>query len=383
MKVRIKTLIKENKLLEATQLLESVTTGYRARKSLAQLEARINALTKKNRLGIISNDEASLEMNKIRLSLLELFDDYENGNDKEIIKPDHKYKYAILAAGLLFITVYFVSNSFATPEKVCLDSKVSVLVADFQTVNDKNGTDGFANSLVTRLDNLLGDDIYDVSPIGHQTRKIKRYDNYIAKEYFELTCDTSGVFINGYLNMEQKVFNIYLTMANLKMQIPKLSTDKSIVIDNPKGLEFSISEDVDFLADFILGIIKCYEGEPYEALDQFFELEKKNRDKLLEDNNLKATLAHFKGNCYAMRGDDRRASIEYQKAGQYGNKELKESAKKNTITAKEINSEMKKDPAYRDKLSKNKKEHSNFERDLERFLNKIGNGLVKVFDKIK
>ena len=383
MKEKIKNLIKQNKFSDAIHTIESYSDNIKIKKTTAALEGRYNSLKMKMQSGVLSNEQFNLELNNIRLGLLELCDDMELLEKSAKIGSKNTRVIALTVLALIMMGIILGFKLFGEKKMICADSKIAIMVADFQTTKSEHDRDGFANSLVTRLDNILQNDKYDVQPIGHQTRKVKRYDDFIKKEFFDSSCDSSGIFINGYLNTYEEVFNMYITIANLEMEAADFMLDNSISLDNPSGMEFSISNDVKFMGDFLAGILKCFEGYSYQAMETFFALEKSDNQKILNDKNFKANLAHFKGNCYAIRGDNARAKREYNKAVKYGNSEVKKSARNNMSKADEINEEMKVTEEGRAELTKNVKQHDHWETELEKVLSKIGGGLVDIFKAIK
>ncbi|MEM8528171.1 MAG: hypothetical protein AAGG68_26240 [Bacteroidota bacterium] len=379
----IKKLITQNRLFEAIQELYQLPVKGKIRKNLAVYESRLNGVNEKIRLGILSEGEANIELNKIRLGLLDICEQLNRPTEETILKDKRKIVLAAIA-GLVLVGLIFIfsrngkdKNSIAKLN--CSDHKVAVLVADFQNNEKDTYTDAFANSLVTSIDNSLNDNTYEVRPIGRQTRQIFRYNDTIRLQYFENSCDTSGLFVNGFLDPNLKVFNMYITLANMEMKAEGFSDGNSIGLDNPEGLEFSVSEDAKFLADFIVAILQSYEGKAYEALKTFFELEKEGSEGILKnDDNFKATLAHYKGNCYALRGDNKRAKEQYTIAKRYGNPEVKQAAENNGAAADEVNEKMKEDPEMRSHLSRNLSEHSQFEEELKKFLKSLGRDLDDV-----
>ena len=347
------------------------------RKVLYLLDSRLKVLKENIQLGVISSEYANIELNKIRSDLFDLYDSVHR-TDLEIDTQKRKVRIA-LASFVGLILISFFSYSIMNSKKNCEDIKTAVLIADFQNTERESETDGFANSLVTRIDNSLDDRLFDVRPVGHQTRKVKRYDDYIRKEFFDSSCDTSGLFINGFLSLEQKVFNAYITLSNLTTKIPGFSIENSLTMDNPSGIEFSVSNDARVLADLVVGILRVYEGEPYDALKTFLELEKADKNDITrKDRNFIATIAHFKGNCYAMRGDNVRAKEQYKIVQEYGNAELRQVADSNSQTADEVSALMEEDPEMKKKANQNKAEHSKFEKELVNALNSLG----KEFDKL-
>lgn len=381
---QIKTLISENRLFEAIKQIHDLKEAKKHRKDLAQIEGRLNGLNEKIRLGVLSEEIAGIELNKIRSSILDVYhklhldDDYARKKHQQ-----HKKKKTIIAAvgvgALLIISLFIFSE-----KNSCDNRKIAVLIADFQNTSGTQHTDEFSNNLATILDIELEDDIYDVSPVGHQSRQVKKYDEYIRKEHFESACDTSGIFINGLISLEHEIFNIYMTIVNLTMTSSELPPDNAIKLANPSGLVFKIKDDSKFFADFVLAILKAYEGDPYNSLERILELEKNDSSGVIKnDQNFRATVAYFKGNAYAMRGDEKRAKAAYQVVEKYGNPELKKAAEENSGKAENINSEMRKDPVLKAKLNKNISEHAGFEAELARFFRNLERGVGKILKGLK
>ncbi len=383
MKQEISNLIGKNRLFEAIQTLSKQSLKSKDRKALSLLQGRLNAVNEKIRIGILSDSDANLELNKIRNSVLDLNESVFRKAEKSSISfLQTNLGKGTIALGVILLLLggYFFKSS----EQKCDSHKVAILVADFQNVENEKEIDAFSNSLVVRMDNLLDNQIYDVTPIGHQTRNKKKYHDYIRQEYFKSSCDSSGLFVNGFLSVEDEIFNVYMTLANLRMNVPEFSKENSIDLDNPAGIDFQIKNDAAFLSDFIYGILMSYEGKPKEALDQFFALEKgDNNDILQNDKNFRATMAHFKGNCFAMRGDNKRAESQYKIVEKYGTPEIKKVASLNKLKAKKVNERMKADPDLKLLLVENLTEHTKFEKDLEKFLNNFGKEVVNIFKKIK
>lgn len=370
---KIRELITQNRLFEAINLMLAIKTNSKRKNSLALVQSRLNDLNERIRLGLISDENANLELNKIRKTLLDYCDYLEEVAENSA--PKARLKRRLIIGLVLFASLLAISASLYMVFKPlkCEERKVAILVADFQNTENAE-VDGFANSLVTRMDNALDDDVYEVTPVGPQSRKMKKYDDFIRAEHFKNTCDTSGLFVNGFLDLEDKVFNTYITIVGLVMKSPKFSNEKSLELDNPSGLGFSISDDSRFFADFLLAIIKSYEGYPFEALEKFLDLEKKDTNNIIKnDVNFKVAIAHFKGNCYALRGDSKRANEQYEVVSKFGNPEFKKIAQNNKSTAAEINKEMQEDPELKKDLEKNESEHKKMDDDFAKFLNKFRN----------
>lgn len=381
MKDEIKQLISQNQLFQAIRALEQTRLRAKSRKQLAVVESRLNEINEKIRIGVVSKENANIELNRIRNSLFELCEAIETPEER---KRRSKMLPLLIGGGLLLaIILVAVVSSAQQPE--CEDRKVAVLVANFLNEPSESGKrDGFSNNLVTKMDISLHDSLYDISPVGFQTRQIRRYHDFIEKEYFEASCDTSGIFVNGLMDKDDEIFNAYITFCNLEMEVPELSGSNAISMNNPEGIDFSVKEESSFLAEFLIAILKMYEGDIESALSDFFNLEKEDESGLTrEDESLRATLAYYKGTCYAMRGDNKRAKQQYRIVAQNGAPELVEASEQNKKVADEVTARMEKDPELRERLERNRQEHRQFENDLTAALRKIGRALERGLKQLK
>jgi hypothetical protein len=282
----------------------------------------------------------------------------------------------IYIGGLSLIAV--VAAWFFMTREHCDYPKSGVLIANFM---DKD-RDGFSNSLVTHLDNALPDSLYDVRPVGNQKREVKNYSEVIATRYFKSKCQPSGIFINGFLDREQQVFNLYANLVNMKIDQPEFVNDNSVFLENPDNVEFSIREDAKFVAQFILSIIDVYGGNEKRALENLTVLEA-NQKVNLKDPEFLATVALYKGNCYALRGDETRAKKEYQKAKKSNKPEVEMAAQHNILAANAISESYQDDPLQAKQRKRNITEHGSiekklaglFERELDRKLEEVVKGI--------
>lgn len=254
---------------------------------------------------------------------------------------------------------------FFSTRETCDYPKRGILIANFM---DKE-RDGFSNSLVTHLDNALLDSLYDVRPVGRVSREVKNYSDVIARKYFSSRCQPDGVFINGFLDREQEVFNLYANLVHLEIKRPDFVTDNTIFLENPTNLEFSIREDARFVAQFILSIIDVHSGNEKRALEALSMLEA-NKAVNMKDPEFLATVAFFKGNCYALRGDEQRAKREYAKAKKSGKPEIEMAAVKNQQAAYAISESYQDDPQQAKVRRKNINEHSTIEKTILSLLEK-------------
>ncbi|MEO0726290.1 MAG: hypothetical protein AAFZ63_17240 [Bacteroidota bacterium] len=382
MNKQIQTLISQNKLSEAIKELRKLNISARSQRNIDLIESRFNEINEKIRIGIISEESSNIELNKIRNSLIEI--NSKLGTEQNLAK-NSKSRLLLVVLGVVLILFFaFTVNYFIYGTEKCTDSKIAILVADFLNNADQNKSDAFSNNLVTKMDIDLSNNLYDVSPVGFQTREIRRYHDHIKEQYFDNSCDTSGIFVNGFFDKEDEIFNVYVTFSKLSMKVPELSSSNSISMNNPKGIDLSVREETDFLANLLLGILKLHAGNTYDALSGFFDLEMNDTEKIIENNkSLKATLAFYKGTCFAMRGDNERAKDQYDIVARNGSAELVEASIENEVIANEVTKRMNDDPILRERLNENKKEHSSFEENLRRLLNQLNTEVQKGVRKVK
>jgi predicted negative regulator of RcsB-dependent stress response len=278
-----------------------------------------------------------------------------------------RIKYMLL--GIIMI----VSGSVAyyyNQKVVCNGEKKGILIANFQNTEH----DGFSNSILTQLKQNLKDTTYDIHTVGYQPRDKENYDGYIKEKFFTNSCTPKGLFVNGFLSREQGVFNFYTSLVNTEVKLPEFISDKSVILANPKEITFTITEDAKFISDLIMAIIRVDQGDDKDGLKRIIELEKKN----IQDREVKATLAFLKGQCYALKGDEKRAAAEFRKAKDSGNGQLTMAAERNIYVSYRISREYQKSPETATVRQKNIEEQSKFEKDLDR----VNNALDKI-DKYK
>ncbi|MCB0666420.1 MAG: toll/interleukin-1 receptor domain-containing protein [Saprospiraceae bacterium] len=315
---------------------------------------------------------------------------------EEAIKVRHKLKilgipfkriirYGVL--GVLAILLLYIIRLFGTNAPECLEHRVAVLVANFQ----ETGHDGFASSVATEMDNQLENEIFDVRPVGFVSRQVPRYDREIRERYFEKQCDTSGMFVNGFLSKDQEVFNLYTTLVSMELHAPEFIQDNSIILINPPNMEFSIRDDAKFIAEFLTAVVWMYQDETKvkQALDLFCRLSGQN-EITLQDSNFITTVSLLIGNCFALRGDEERAITQYKLASEASKPEVKLAALRNQQTAREISMAYQRTPENAQKRQANIGAHSDLDRFLQKFvrlLNKGENEMTKavesIFNKLK
>ncbi len=83
MKDKVKSLIGENKLKEAIDLLLSHYKGSDNENVVLIIKSKLVELNKKENIGVIDNDQSNLERNKIRHSILNIVDEEILSKEKQ------------------------------------------------------------------------------------------------------------------------------------------------------------------------------------------------------------------------------------------------------------------------------------------------------------
>jgi cell division protein FtsZ len=77
----VRGLIQENKLSEAISKLLSIDQSHES--ELVQINGRLSSVENKNRLGVISNEEETIEVNRIRKSITEIYRQLLTSNEED------------------------------------------------------------------------------------------------------------------------------------------------------------------------------------------------------------------------------------------------------------------------------------------------------------
>lgn len=303
-------LIAKGKTKEAlAQLIDLPDSKTRAK--FVGLSNQFNTLDRDFKSGILTHEEMASKLARVNGAILADIQRLKTGKS-QIEKSSGKMLLGLSLGVLLLLMGYWLlkpgPQGIAKTMDCPPERKTAVYVAQFQ--QDK--VDGFSTSVAGELRNELEKEKYTVGGVDFQTLNNPNYYDSIRVKYFEQSCDTSGLFLSGLWDKVDQVFNCYINLFHLSVKIPGLQDQPSIILNNPPGITFSVKEDVQFLTDFVVGILKTYEGEAYEALKLFTKLEKDAI--LLQDDEVKAYVAHYKGNCYAMRGNQAQAQVNYEKA---------------------------------------------------------------------
>lgn len=300
---------------------------------------------------------------------------------QKIRKFDAKLLFSIIGGVLLLI---FIGSKLMTSGPDCDTSKIQAIVANFS--EDK--TDGFSNTLVAKLDKTLPDSAFNVKSTDFQNRNIDNYSETIENTHFKL-CDLKGLFVNGFRDEDQKVFNFYANNVGLKLNAPKYLSDNAIILTELKEATFKIEEDSEIIHDYIelwlsyyLDDSKSFIKKSYQ-FQQDHDLTQKNIKRQFElSSSLLGQLYLMRADHYAMEGNEKRALEYYKNAIKLGNKEVRKTAELNRKQAQPIADIMYEDEDLRKLRAANYIEHGKIESGFEKFIKEIGKALKSIFDKL-
>jgi len=105
----IKSLIAEDNLIEAIEKLNTIINDDSQLNELVIQSARIHELSKELRIGIISNEDASIIKNKIRSGVLELISIIKSKRNKSKNSKKKYLTYILVFSGIL-MSVYLLKN---------------------------------------------------------------------------------------------------------------------------------------------------------------------------------------------------------------------------------------------------------------------------------
>ncbi len=297
-------------------------------------------------IGIITSEVYETKLNKICLELLEIIKQAaiqieKNRREKSRLISGRKihFFYLFLMIFVGFSTIYFfrltrnrgsvknTSSELSSKKKSHQEGQIMVLIASFQS----NTEDVFSSSLIAALRKELTDNnYYKVGNANFMFGSVDQinYRDSIERMYFK--DNQKGVFASGLWKKEDKVFNCYIDLFNLKLTIPNWQTPETIILNNPTDFGLSIKNGTNFLASFILGIVKTYEGNIGEAIDLFDKLE--NSLIASEDQYVRSYILQYKGHCNTLLGNYETAKENYEIAKSIGPHKLKEVVAKNIQT---------------------------------------------------
>ncbi|MFT6333986.1 MAG: serine/threonine protein kinase [Saprospiraceae bacterium] len=289
----------------------------------------------------------------------------------------------VSAVGLLSWLILPKIFSGSSSEIKCTDHKIAVIIASF------NGEerDGFSNTVLTKLDKELENIYYDVRSTGFQDRSMSRYNEYIENIYFKSTCDTSGIFVNGFRSEEEKVLNLYASIVNMKLHIPEYLDSNNIFLVSPSQLEFETTKDAKFVSDYILFVLNSYKNSSAQIIEDSYKFQQKynlsnKTEKNRKGKSVLGSIYLIRANQYALDGNDLRANENYLSAEEYGNEKIDDAAKINRTKVTPIVSIMKSDSELKKIRRANIRAHKKIESKFEIFLKKIGKALDNFARKI-
>jgi len=295
---------------------------------------------------------------------------------QKVKKFDTKLLFSIIGG---IVLLFFIGSRIFTSEAKCDSSKIQTIIANFS--EDK--TDGFSNTLIAKLDQTLPDSTFNVSGCDFQNRNIENYKTTIEDQYFK-RCDLKGLFVNGFRDESEKVFNFYVNNIGLKLNAPKYLVDNAIILAELEEATFTVAEDSKIIHNYIelwlsyyLDDSKTFIKNSYQ-FQQDHELTQKNIKNNAGMSNLLAMLYLMRADHYAMEGNEKTANQYYDYAIKLGNDEVKEVAKVNRSKAQPIADVMYLDEDLRKLRAANVVAHGKIENGFEKFLKEVG----KVFKSI-
>jgi len=280
-----------------------------------------------------------------------------------------------LIAFLVLIGSHLLSNKFE-----CDGSKIQTIVANFS----EKVTDGFTNTLVVKLDKTLPDSIFNVKSCDFQDRNVDNYNKTIKSTFFE-PCQAKGLFINGFRDESQKVFNFYANNVGLKLNAPEYMTDNAIVLTELKEATFSAQEDSKLIHDYVALWLSYYLDDSKTFIKNNFQFQKdhnltqKSISKQIKlSSSMLGSVYLMLADHYSIEGNEKRAHQYYDQAAQVGNPTVKVIAKENKEKAQRIADIMYMDSELRKLRAENYLAHGRIENGFEKFIKELG----KVFEKI-
>ncbi len=299
---------------EAIALL--LTTNNSALKRRVRgISGRYKKLTKQHHNNFITFDQYNASLTKINSDLLAVDIDEPGSSNKKTL-------WAVLGIGVLVIAalLYFrFSGADASPEVEaaatleeelklsddCQEHNRIIYIADF-----KNGDiDGFSRRLFGLVEDRVGGS-YVVSNAPFLDPNQAGYSETILQQYYS-NCDTSGIFVNGIIDHASSVLECVVNVINLDFDLGTENFKKyeKFRIRNPDELEFSVTNNARFVADFVSCLTKYYLYQVKEAVTCFNDL---LRGPELESHpQLEGYIHFFMGNCHLMLGDEEAALRRY------------------------------------------------------------------------
>lgn len=283
--------------------------------------------------------------------------------------------------------LFFIGNWIFTPEVKeiqCNSSKLQTIVANFS--EDK--TDGFSNTLILKLDKSLPDSTFNVSGCDFQNRNIENYKETIENQYFK-RCDLKGLFVNGFRDEEQAVFNLYGTNVGLKLNAPKYLADNDLILTELEEATFTVDEDSKLIHDYITLWLSYYLDDSKTFIKNSYQFQQDHdlTQETIKNNggrssNLLAILYLMRADHYAMDGNEKTAQQYYDFAMKLGNEHVQEIAKANRSKAQPIADVMYLDEDLRKLRAANVVAHKKIENGFEKFLKEVGKVLKNFLDKL-
>ncbi len=302
-----------------------------------------------------------------------------------LVKKSDKKNLVIAGGSLLLVLIvgWLGAQALTGGGINCNDHRIATHVANFS----EEGTKVLTNTITVQLEQDLPDSTYSFHSTGYLDRTIPDYHNYIRQTYFENHCDTTGLFVNGLLKEENKIFNFFCTNQGLKIKHPDYLDANEISMTTPKDIQFDTDQDVNFIASFVKTLLGQYTLTSQNALQESYQFQKDHdltaaSQKDFNGNSVLGPLYFFRAHHYAMEGNDKRANSFYDEAAKYGNEEIQQVAALNKKKVKTITDLMWNDPELRLLRAENVQSHERIESGFQKFLRELGKAFKTLLDKI-
>ncbi len=297
---------------------------------------------------------------------------------------DSNLKYVMPLLFALAMIMYLLFGREKSIRQVCTNVRIATIVAQFEG----DESNAFSNTLLTLLDAKLTDSLNTVSGVPVQSRSVKRYHDFIANNYFKESCDTSGLFINGFMHEEKEIFNFYATNVDLQLPHPDYLNERAIVLVSPDEIEFDAREDAEFIANFVVLLHSYSSEDPLIALEKNYRFQKdynitEDGLKQHEDKSVLGPLYLMRGNLYAQGGNQEKANVYYSKSAKYGTQSIKETSTVNKVRAREIEALMIADPELKKVRALTIQKQKRIESQFEKFIKELANKVDKLFRRFK
>ena len=288
------------------------------RRRFVSLSNQFNTLTRDHNKGTVSTDDYRTRSNQINVALLAALNDYDAHLKEEPSASEtdsNTVLRKVLGVGVLVIAGLLLTKWYTdrmAPEVIqiegtgCREYNRMIRVADF-TPRD---IDGFSQRLVGLVRPNAVRNGFKVGRAEFLNLAEDNHLNTIMNTYYS-ECDTSGIFVNGFLDNENKILECLINIINLDFHFGSETFDRvqTVSFRNPAQLEFNVASNAQFVADFVNCLTHYYSYDVENAIECF--------ESLLLDPDLdnypkfQGYIAMYRGNAHLMLGQEQQAIASY------------------------------------------------------------------------